>query len=449
METSHEQLQAASPGKVSPRTMRILAILAVILFAGIFMLGYLPRRTRNNTITSEAKHEESALPEATVVKVKRSAKTSELSLPGNMQAIIESPILARADGYVVKRNVDIGDKLKKDQFMAEIYAPDLDQQVKQARATLQQSHAALAQSEASLEQAKANASLAEVTAQRNRTLVGRGVLSKQEGDTSDANYLAQAATVRAMEANVGAARQSEDAVRANLNRLLELQGYKIVRAPFAGVVTQRNIDTGYYISAGSTMLFRLAQYDILRTFINVPQANYESLRVGEKAQVSITELPGRVFDGMITRLSGALDTATRTLLTEVQIKNPTGILRPGMISQVHFSFNRSQPPVTIPGEALYQDAGGSQVAVMDGNQTIHIQKVSIGRDLGRDVEIINGVEPGAMVVLNPNDDVREGVKVKPRPIKDPEKDATVPGAAPAAAGGKAGQSESPEGTPKK
>ena len=418
MPTSHDPAVGTPPARISSVSLKIIAVVALIVFAGIFVLGYLPRVQRNRENSASAHEEQSALPIVNVSTAKQAPALSELQLPGNVQAIAESPVLARAEGYLVKRYADIGDRVVKGQKLAEIDAPDLDQQVIQARASLEQTNAALVQARANLEQAKANESLAEVTKRRNDTLVQRGVLSKQEGDTSTAAYQAQFANVNAGQANIAAAQQSVAAAQANLDRLIELQGYKTVRAPFAGVITLRNIDTGTLINSGSTMLFRVAQYDTLRIFLNVPQANFSSLKVGTPAQISVQELPGRVFNGQITRVSGALDTTTRTLLTEVQLRNIDGSLRPGMYATVRLSAYRVAPPVLIPGDAVVTRSNGTFVAVITPDDTAHFRPIRIGRDLGLDVEIASGINAGDQIVVNPTDDVREGVKVQKQFVKE-------------------------------
>ncbi len=397
--------------RASGRLVTLLVLLAALVFGAVFLFGWVRRGAEAKSARANAQEEATAVPTVTVVQSRQASPTAELDLPGNIQAITETPILARAEGYVIKRNVDIGDRVKAGQLLAELDTPELDQQVFQAQATLEQANATLAQAKASVEQAKANAQLAEVTAKRNSTLVTKGVLSKQEGDQSDSTFVAQVASQRAAEANVAAAMQSASASQSNLRRLVELQSYNKVRAPFAGVITQRNIDTGALIGTGSTMLFRMAQNDVLRIFVNVPQSEYNSMRVGIPAQVTVTELPGRTFTGKVSRLSGALDTNTRTLLTEVQVPNSTGILLPGMYAQVHLTVARQSVPILIPGDAVMARANGTMVAVVDANQNVHFRPIQIGRDFGTSVEVMSGLGLNETVIMNPTDDVREGVHV--------------------------------------
>jgi RND family efflux transporter MFP subunit len=225
--------------------------------------------------------------------------------------------------------------------------------------------------------------------------------------------------VQAGQANVLAAQQNVGAAEANLHRLTDLQNFKKVRAPFAGVITLRNIDTGALIGNGSTMLFRIAQTDTLRIFINVPQANYVDLHVGASARINVRELGDRQFVGKISRVSGALDSNTRTMLTEIQIPNPNGVLLPGMYAQVHLSITRSHPSVVIPGEAVVTRSDGVFAALIDKNNRVHFRQIQTGRDYGLEVEVYSGLKPGDQVVISPSDEVRENVQVRSTPFRAP------------------------------
>ena len=294
-----------------------------------FFVGYIPHHRRDLQLIAEADAQNDSLPEVTVVAAKRGSGMGDLVLPGNIQAVTEAPILARAEGYVKHRYVDIGDHVTAGQLLAEVEAPDLDQQVRQAQAAVQQAQADLARANAALEQGKANESIAKVTASRWDNLVKRGAVSKQENDQYQAQYQAQAANVRALERAVDAAKGNIAAMQANVARLKEMQGYLKVRAPFAGVITLRNVDVGTLVNTGSTMLFRIAQTNLLRTFLNVPQSNASDVHVGQTATLATPELPERKFSGTVTRTANALDPSSRTLLVEVQVPNPDGKLLPG------------------------------------------------------------------------------------------------------------------------
>lgn len=396
----------------------ILGVLA--LMAALFAAGWLPRAKRLSTIDAEAQEEESSLPIVNVARVKRSQSTSQLLLPGNMTPVTEAYIYARASGYLKKRYVDIGDRVRDGQLMAEIDAPDLDQQVEQARASLSQSRAALAQTQAAREQAESQLRLTSVTLERWKTLVARGVLAKQEGDQKQADYDNASASVRVQEANIRAAQDNARAAEANLSRLDELKGFEKVKAPFAGVVTSRSVDLGALISGtgagqgspGSSEMFRVAQNSVLRIMVNVPQSYAPSIRVGEQAVVTLQESRRRKFNGTVTRTANALDPGTRTLLTEVQVKNSDGALLPGMYGQIQFVSERAEPPLLVPGDAVVVRSNGPQVAVVMPDSKIHFEPVDVGRDYGADVEVLGGLNENDRVVVNPSDSVQEGASVK-------------------------------------
>jgi len=386
-----------------------LGVIVIIVVA--FFAGYIPLQKRNAVINSLAQEYDQALPRVEVIEVGASSKVSELQLPGNIEAVTEAPILARADGYIRRRLVDIGDHVTAGQPLAEIEAPELDQQVLQAKANVQQAQAALDQAVANEQQGKSNLELARVTAQRWGSLVAAGVVSKQDNDQYQAQYQSQIAGVNALEKAILAQRANIAAAEANLARLNEMQGYRIVKAPFAGVITLRNVDVGALVTSGSTMLYRIAQTGTLRTYVNVPQANSSSIHAGQKALVSVTNLPGRTFTGTVARTANSLDPSSRTLLVEVQVPNPDGALMPGMYAQVDFSNSRANAPLLVPAEALMVRAEGTQIAVVGPDSTVHLQKIVIGRDYGDRLEVLQGLQIGDRIIANPDDNAREGVKV--------------------------------------
>jgi multidrug efflux pump subunit AcrA (membrane-fusion protein) len=408
----------------------LLALAVVALMAALFLAGYLPRHGREQGLQAGARAEETNVPIVNVAKIRKSPPTSELLLPGSMTPVTEAYVYARSSGYVKKRYVDIGDHVKQGQLLAEIDAPDLDQQVFQAQAALSQARAALNQTEAALEQAHSQERLTKVTLDRWMTLVSKGVLAKQEGDQKQADYDNAAATVRVAEANIRAARENVRASEANVARLLELQSYEKVKAPFTGVVTSRGIDEGSLISAsgagqgtpaiGSSTanangseLFRLAQVGVLRILINVPQAYCSSVHTGMPATVTLQENSRRKYTGKVTRTANSIDQNTRTLLTEVQVVNQDGSLLPGMYADIQFIGERLDPPLLAPGDSLVTRSNGTQVAVVGPGNKIHFQLVQLGRDYGAEIEITGGLKGGETVVINPSDDVREGDEVKP------------------------------------
>jgi RND family efflux transporter MFP subunit len=419
LEQQHARVESAAhpaPAK-PPHPTRIalwlitLGLVALIVVA--FFAGYLPRLQRETQIRTEAKEQVEALPRVNVVPVTRSGARTDLVLPGSIQAVTEAPILARADGYIKTRLVDIGDHVKTGQLVAEIEAPELDQQVVQARANLQETHAALDQADANYQQGKANTELAGVTARRWSNLASKGVVSRQENDQYQAQYQAQAASLQSLEKAIAAAHSNVASSEANLARLEELQSYKLVRAPFDGVITLRNVDVGALITAGNTLLFRVAQTNVLRTYVNVPQTNAGAIHVGQAASLTVSNLPERRFPGTVARTSNSLDPGSRTLLVEVQVRNTDGSLLPGMYTDVDLNSSRADPPLRIPGDALVMRSDGPQVALVPPDHVVHFQRIDIGRDFGDHLEVSGGLADGDLVIPNPSDAIREGVKVNP------------------------------------
>ena len=397
-----------------PSTTVLLSLLLIVLVLGVaaFFGGYLPQLRNQKMLADLAKDQESDLPLVNVTIAERSPQKTQLILPGSIQAVTEAPVLARASGYIKQRFADIGDRVKQGDPLADIDSPELGQQVASARATMEQVTFGAAQAEASLEQGRANEQLLKVTAERYKSLVERGAVSEQDSDNFRAQYEASHAGVAALEKAVQAASGAVGAATANLNRLLEVQSYTHVKAPFAGVITVRNVDTGALVTEGNTLMFRIAQTDRLRTYVNLPQADSTSVHQGMSATVRIPDLPAKVFKGIVTRTSNALDPNTRTMLAEVQVENPQALLLPGMYAQVNFETLRAQPPMLIKGDALVIRPEGPRVAVILANQTVHFQEVELGRDFGDTVEVLSGLEPGQQIIVNPGDSAAEGAKVK-------------------------------------
>jgi len=396
-------------------TIVSILLLGTVLLVVAFFAGYIPLQKRRALIISEAHEQEEALPRVEVVQVSRSSQKSEIELPGNIEAITEAPILARADGYLRRRIADIGDRVVTGQALAEIEAPELDEQVSQAKASLQQAKSALDEALANNEQGKANLEFARVAAERWSNLVARGVVSKHENDQYQAQYHAQLAGVQSLEKAVAAQRSNIAAAEANVARLEKIQSYLVVKAPFNGVITLRNVDVGALVNSGSTLLFRIAQTGTLRTYVNVPQANASSIHVGQTARLTVSNLPGHQFTGAVVRTANALDPNSRTLLVEVQVPNAEGLLLPGMYAEVDLSSTRSNPPVLVPSEALITRGEGATVALVRPDHTVHIQPIQVGRDYGDRLEVISGLEPGDSIIPNPGDAAHEGLKVNPVP----------------------------------
>ena len=393
-------------------------LLMVLVLVGAFAFGLIPRLSRQKALLAASNEERERAPIVDTVVVRGSSHTIELLLPGNVQAIHEAPIYARADGYLRKLYVDIGDKVTKNQVLGEIETPELDQQLRQARASVDQSRAALKQTEAAVTQARANLSLAKITLDRWKQLVAAGVVPRQESDEKQATYDARQADVEAALANVSAAQSNISAAEANVQRLTELKSFDQLTAPFDGIITVRNTATGTLISAGTNSpnreLLREAQIDLLRIFVSVPQTNASAMRTELIADVSVQELPNRVFRGVVARTANALEEASRTLRTEIHVKNPEHTLLPGMYAQVKFSIARANAPPVIPGDTLVIRADGTQVAVVGPDRKVHFRKIELGRDYGQQIEVLTGLSEGETVIVNPTDEVREGVTVQPR-----------------------------------
>jgi RND family efflux transporter MFP subunit len=408
-----QQEKKPADARPSKSSLWAIAVIAAVLIVVAFFTGYIPHQRREAVLAGEATTAERTDPKVNVVRVERSAGKSELVLPGSIQAVTEAPILARSSGYVKHRYVDIGDRVSAGQLLAELEAPELIQMLHQAQAALEQTRSAVEQASANLQQSRTNERLAQVTAQRWANLFQRGVVSRQENDTYQAQHDSQKANTQALEKAVAAARSNVAAAEANVARLTELKGFSRVYAPFAGVITVRNVDTGVLVSEGSTLLFRIAQTNRLRTYLNLSQADASSVHVGQVATLTIPDLPGRKFVGAVTRTANALDPSTRTLLTEVQVANPDGALMPGMYADVDLTTARKDPPLLIPGDTLVVRSDGPQVAVVGADRSVHYQRIQLGRDFGDRIEVISGLQLGQQVVVNPGDSVEEGSKVNP------------------------------------
>ena len=410
-------------------------LLGLLVLAVLLAVGIVPRIQRHSELAEAVKAARTNALVVTVVKPTLAPKVADLMLPGSIQAIQEAPIYSRVDGYLKRRLVDIGDRVQAGQVLAEIDTPDLDQQLAQARASAAASEASLAQSRSALQQARATLQHNRATADYARTnlsrwhaLRERNLVAQQDVDDRQIAYDSSRADVDAAEANVEslqasviAAQANVDASRANVQRLTELQSFQRVRAPFAGVITVRFVDPGALISAGSTTnttpMFRLAQTEDLRVFVNVPQTFMTAIRPGMRVQVLIREFPKRPFDAAVANASGALDTASRTLLTEVRMRNAEGTLRPGMYADVKLHLERDHPPLVIPTSALIIQGSGPRVAVLSPDQQVRFQSVELGRDYGATVEITRGIEAGDQVITSPPDGLHEQsvVRVAPPP----------------------------------
>ncbi len=390
------------PSDTAPfrRTGRRLALGVLVVLATAFAYGAWKSHERHAAVMATAEQQRNLVPTLRVAAVKPSSDVINLTLPATTLAFTTANMYARVNGYISKRKVDIGDRVKKGDLLAEIYAPEIEYQLAQARATL-------AQTEATVRQMLASMELARVTDVRNGPLVERGFVSALNGDTYRLNLKSQEEQVRVAQANVAA-----QAAQVEVNR--QQKDYQRIIAPFDGVVTQRNINIGDLVQANAasgTFMFTLMESDVIRTQVYVPQEQAVGLAPGVKAVVRVPQIPGRTFPGTVTRLADALAPGTRTLLTEVDIPNPDGTLQPGTYVTVELDIPRKTPSLLVPAQAIIFNADGMQVAVAkDG--TARIQKINVTRDLGTAIEVDRGVAAGDQVILDPPVDLQNGAKVR-------------------------------------
>jgi RND family efflux transporter MFP subunit len=376
-----------------------LGAAVLLLLAGGLGYGGWQDYTQRRQVAATAQQQRDSAPDVLVGQVRPSDATMTVSLPGTTFAYEVANIYARANGYIQKRKVDIGDHVKAGDLLAELTAPELDHQISQAQATLVQTQATLRQNQASKQ-------LAQVTSDRIGTLVKQGWATTQLGDTDRLSLEAQDAAVGVAQANI-------EAQQSMIRVLTQQKAYQRVIAPFDGVITQRAVDVGSLVQAGSTFMFTLMHSHIVRTQVFVPQDQAFGLAPGVKAVVRVPEMPDRTFPGEVTRIADALQQGTRTLLAEIDVPNPDGALTPGIYCTVELQIPRKTPSLLVPANAIIFNRDGLQVAVVQ-NGVAHIQKISVARDLGTQVEVHDGVKAGDQVILNPTVDLMDGTQVRPR-----------------------------------
>jgi RND family efflux transporter MFP subunit len=385
MEPEYQEQPRKKIGRVFTALFFVVILLVVL---GAFTL--FQRRTQYQALANET--ESLAIPTVAVIHPTMEAPQEDLVLPGTMQAYVESPIYARTNGYLQKWYHDIGSYVQKGELLADIDTPEVDQQLSQARADLNT--------------AKANAHLSEITAVRYAELIKTDGVSKQEVDNAIGDLEAKKATVQSSEANV--------------RRLEELESFKHIYAPFSGYITRRNVDTGTLVNAGnggtSQQLFVLSQTDPIRVYLSVPETYAPSVRAGLGAFLELTQYPGQRFQGKIVRTAEAIDTATRTLLTEVDVPNHSGALLPGGYAQVHLQVNVRAARLSVPVNALLFRSEGLRAVVVDGNHKLHLRALTIGRDYGTSLEVLQGLEGDDWIVLNPADSLDEGQEVRVKEV---------------------------------
>jgi RND family efflux transporter MFP subunit len=371
----------------------------VVLFLVFLIVGFyniLQRRSERGVLAQQT--ERLSVPHVAVIHATPVESDPGLILPGNIQSYVESPIYARTNGYLRKWYKDIGSHVKEGDLLADIDTPEVDAQLSQARADLAT--------------AQANVRLAGVTAQRYEGLLKSDAVSKQEVDNYTGDYSAKQAMVSSAE--------------ANLKRLEELESFKHVYAPFSGVITQRNVDLGTLINAGNggnaREMFDLAQTDPLRVYVSVPQSYVPSIHVGLKGCLELSEFPNRKFCGQVVRTANAVDPNSRTLLTEVDVPNPTGTLLQGEYAEVHFDVQLTGSRLSLPINALLFRPEGTMAAVVGSDNRLTLKKLSIGRDFGNSVEVFQGIDQRDSIVINPPDSLENGEQVTLSQNNDPAPD---------------------------
>ena len=387
-------MTAAAAPRPSRGSRGPIILVVVILIAGVATAawGISSRGHALASLTRETR--ETSTPAVVVMALSRGSAPEEISLPGNVQAYTDAAIFARTAGYLNKRHADIGTRVKAGEVLAEIDTPEIDQQLLQARADVAS--------------AKANETLARTTAERYQDLIKTDSVSRQDLDNANGSYEAKKAAVLSADANV--------------KRLEALEKFKIIRAPFAGVITARSTDIGALIGAGAAAkeLFHIAAIDRLRVSVNVPETYARAARVGTDATVSLPGRPGRQFTGRIARTAGSIDPASRTLLVEIDLDNRSNELMPGAYAEVHFKLPTDATTFRLPVNTLIFRGDGLRVAtVLHG--TVHMVPIALGRDFGSSVEVVSGLTGTELVVVNPPDSLTDGQAVVVTPADAPKR----------------------------
>jgi multidrug efflux pump subunit AcrA (membrane-fusion protein) len=433
-EPVNNQHQDGSKGR------RILILVIVVLVVGAALLvGWLPRHKRDREITAKANTERSSLPVVEVQTVGAATSEQELTLPGTVTPLEAAHIYARASGFFERRYVDLGDNVRKGQLLGLISAPDLDAVVSQQTSLVQQSSAGVLSAQAAVQ-------LQQATYNRVHTLVQHGILSRQDDDTA-------LAALRTAEAGSQAALQGVQAAKAAQAHAQVLADFEQVRSPIAGTVVARNVEVGNLVSAtGAALgvapvpgtgptggaqggeLFYVVNLDRLEVFVTVPEEDAQFVQDGQPVQLTFSEMPGQTFQGKVIRTSDSLSQETRMLLAEIRATDPQHRLRPGMFASLQMHYRAPNPGILIPGDSLITMARGEFVPVVQ-NGVVRMRSVHVGRDLGTQVFITAGLENGDMVVVNPNDLVKEGAHVTAKPAPSGQEGG---GRNPAAGGGNVG-----------
>lgn len=386
----HTAPEITPPPKLAPASPRkaLLFVVVVLLVLAVAAVAAVVSRMHDSRVLADETAQDS-IPTVAVVNPIAEKPDEQLVLPGTLQAYIDSPIYARTNGYLLRWYHDIGSHVRQGELLADIDTPEVDEQLLQAKAARQQVVAAM--------------NLAKINADRYQSLRKTDSVSQEEADTQTSGY-------EQAQANLAAA-------DANVKRLQDLEGFKHVYAPFDGVITRRNVDPGALINAGSSgtsgprELFDIARTDPLRVYVSVPQAYAPAIHQGVEAVITLQEFPGEKFHASVARTADAIDTATRTLLTEVDVPNKDGRLLPGSFGEVHFNPKIDGEKVTIPINAMLFRKEGTQVAVVGSDGKVELRHITIGRDYGTTLEIVDGVTENDRIIVNPSDSIEQGQKV--------------------------------------
>jgi len=389
------------------RGRHLFGLVTIAILAGALGYGFWQHYRLHAEVVATALARQDFVPSVRTAIVRASEPVRSASWPGTTEAFEQANIYARASGYISKRNVDIGSRVKAGDLLVEITAPEIEHQIAQADGTLTQLRAAL-------QQAEANRDLAQVTWDRDKKLVQQGWVTPQQGDTDRLTLQSREAAVAVASANV-------TAQEAQLRVLNQQKTYQSVAAPFTGVITARNIDVGSLVQADATsgtFMFTLAHADVIRIQLYVPQDDALGVTPGTEAVVRVPEIPGRDFPGKVARIADALAPGSRTLLTEIDVPNPDHALSPGMYCRVELKIPRKTPSLLVPSEAVIFNRNGLSVAVVEDG-VARIRGITSVRDFGTSVEVSAGVAAGERVILNPQVDLADGRKVALR--EDPPK----------------------------
>jgi len=400
------------PQPVNPR--RRVALYVAIPIMALVAFGAYEHWHQQSNARDTLQQAQSFVPDIHVAKVTISHDQHATILPGQTAAFDSADLFARATGFIAERHVDIGSKVHKGDLLVRIDAPDLDQQLNQARAQFGQMQAALMQATATFQQAQTNSRLANSNKRRSTTLAGEGWDTRQNAETQTTNASVSGATVSSAQAGIGVAVANVRAQQATVDRLVALTGFEQVKAPFDGVITQRDIDVGDLVqsdTSSGTPLFHIDRQDVLRCDVYVPQSQVVGIHVGLESEVTVPELPGRVFHARVSRTSVSLAQNSRSMLVEIDIPNPDGVLSPGLYVEVSFALQRTTPDIVVPDSTLIFDAGGLRVAAVTSESRVHMVPISIYRDLGESAEVRQGLKGDETLVVNPPSDLADGQKV--------------------------------------